>query len=63
MQRVSGGSNDPALIPILEAYAKDNLAATDRKPIDRAIGRIRFEAGKLPRVRTEISAWLKAHPA
>jgi aminopeptidase N len=62
MQRISGGSNDPALIPILEAYAKANLAATDRKPIDRAIGRIRFEAGKLPRERSEVAAWLAAHP-
>jgi len=63
MQRLSAGSNDPALIPILENYAQANLAATDRKPIDQAVDRLRFEATSLPRVRSEVAAWLRAHPA
>ena len=62
MERLTGGSDDASLIPTLEAYANANLAATDRKPIDQAIARIRFEAGKRPRERSEVAAWLKAHP-
>jgi aminopeptidase N len=63
MERLSAGSSDASLIPVLEAYAKANLAPTDRKPVDQAIGRIRFDVGKLPRERSEVSAWLKSHPA
>ncbi len=57
MQRLVGGSSDAKLIPTLEAYAKANLAATDRKPIDQAIDRIRFQASTLPRIRSEVAAW------
>jgi puromycin-sensitive aminopeptidase len=63
MERLSAGSSDASLIPILDAYAKANLAPTDRKPVDQAIGRIRFDVGKLPRERSEVSAWLKSHRA
>jgi len=63
MQRLVGGSSDAKLIPTLEAYAKANLAATDRKPIDQAIDRIRFQASTLPRIRSEVAAWIKANPA
>jgi len=63
MQRLVAGSNDPSLIATLESYAKANLAATDRKPIDQAIDRLRFRSSALPRVRAEVAAWLKAHPA
>jgi len=63
MQRLAGGSNDASLVATLEAYASANLAASDRKPIDQAVDRIRFESGKLPRVRSETAAWLAAHPA
>jgi aminopeptidase N len=62
MQRLSSGSSDASLISILQAYANANLAAPDRKPIDQAIEHIRFEADKLPRIRSEVSAWLRAHP-
>jgi aminopeptidase N len=62
MQRLAGSSSDPSLIPTLQAYANANLAATDRKPVDQAIDRIRFRASTLPRVRSETSAWLRAHP-
>jgi aminopeptidase N len=63
MERLSGGSDDATLIPILDAYAKANLAASDRKPVDEAINVIRFEAAKLPRERSEVDAWLASHPA
>ena len=41
MQRLAGGSSDAALIPVLEGYANANLAASDRKPVQQAIDRIR----------------------
>ena len=62
MQRLAAGSSDAGLIPVLEGYAKANLAASDRKPIDQAINRLQFESGKLPRERSEVVAWLHAHP-
>ncbi|MGZ2413022.1 peptidase M1-like protein/ERAP1-like protein [Sphingomonas sp. F9_3S_D5_B_2] len=63
MQRLAGSSNDASLIPTLESYASANLAATDRKPIEQAIDRLRFQSSILPRVRSEVSAWLRSHPA
>jgi hypothetical protein len=63
MQRLVTGSSDAKLIPTLEAYANANLAATDRKPIDQAIDRIRFQSSALARIRSEVAAWVKANPA
>ena len=63
MQRLVGASSDATLIPTLEAYAKANLAPTDRKPIEQAIDRIRFQAASQPRIRSEVAAWIKANPA
>jgi len=63
MQRLAAASRDPALIPVLEGYANANLAATDRKPIQQAVDRIRYEAAQAPRIRTETAAWLATHPA
>jgi aminopeptidase N len=63
MQRLAGGSDDVSLIPILENYASANLAPTDRKPVDQAIGQLRFRASTQPRIRSEVAAWLAAHPA
>ena len=62
MQRLASTSRDPALIPILEGYAKDHLAASDRKPIQQAIDRIRSESAQTARIKAETDAWLKAHP-
>ena len=62
MQRLSFGSNDAALIPTLESYAQANLAPTDRKPIEQAIDVLRFESSQMPRIKTEVAAWLQAHP-
>ena len=62
MQRLASSSRDPALIPILEAYARDNLAESDRKPIQQAVDRIRSESAQSARIRTETQAWLEAHP-
>ena len=62
MRRLSSGSHDPELIPILENYANSNLAPTDRKPIEQSIERIRSRSSQIPRIETETSAWLKGHP-
>jgi aminopeptidase N len=63
MQRLAGSSRDPALIPILEDYAKAHLAESDRKPIQQAVDRIRSESAQSARIHAETEQWLKAHPA
>jgi len=63
MQRLTQSSGDAELIPILEGYASANLAATDRKPIDQAIDRIRFDAERRTRNGPQIAEWLNSHPA
>jgi len=63
MQRLSQNSSDAELIPILEGYASKNLAATDRKPIEQAIDRIRFDAERSKRNAPQIVEWLRTHPA
>ena len=63
MQRLTQNSGDAALIPILEGYASKNLAPTDRKPIDQAIDRIRFDAERRKRNAAQIAEWLRSHPA
>jgi aminopeptidase N len=60
MQRLVASSHDPAFIPVLEAYAKANLAESDRKPIQQSIDRIRYESAELPRIQSETAAWLRA---
>jgi aminopeptidase N len=62
MQKLAGASRDAALIPILEAYAKANIAESDRKPIQQTIDRIRYQSEQAPRIKSETAAWLKAHP-
>ena len=63
MERLAASSNDASLVPTLQAYAAANVAESDRKPVEQAIDRLQFESSKLPRVRTEVDAWLAAHPA
>jgi len=63
MQRLAGGSDDTSLIPILQNYAAANLAASDRKPVEQAIAQLQFRTSTQPRIRTEVAAWLAAHPA
>jgi aminopeptidase N len=62
MRRLSYQSHDPALIPILQNYARANLAESDRKPIEQSIDRIRSQSSQIPRIDAETSAWLRAHP-
>jgi aminopeptidase N len=63
MQRLVAGSNDATLVPTLQSYAASNLAESERKPVEQAINRLQFEAANLPRVRTEVAAWIAAHPS
>ncbi len=53
--------NDLTLVPKLEAYARANLQAEDRRPVDRAVGRIRWRAENKPRIRSEVVGWLGSH--
>ena len=62
MQRLTQSSGDAELIPILERYASANLAATDRKPIEQAVDRIRFDAERRTRNAPQIVEWLRRHP-
>ena len=62
MQRLAAASGDPTLIPTLESYAQANLGASDRKPIEQAIDRIRFDAEKKQRTAPQVAAWLAGHP-
>ena len=62
MQRLAASSRDPALIPILQRFAQANLAESDRKPVERAIDRIRSESVQASRISSEAAAWLKVHP-
>jgi len=62
MQRLAASSRDSALIPVLQDFAQANLAESDRKPVQRAIDRIRSESAQAPRIRSETLAWLKLHP-
>jgi aminopeptidase N len=62
MQRLASSSRDPALIPVLEAYANANLGESDRKPIEQTVDRIRSQSAEAVRIRAETNAWLRAHP-
>ena len=64
IRRDAGDASDlDVLLATLNAGQAANLAATDRKPIEQAIDRLRFESSSLPRIRSEVAAWLNAHPA
>ena len=59
--RIASGSHNKSTVAKLEAYANANIPATDRKPIDQAINRIRVRLAIEPRVKSETKAWLIAH--
>ncbi|HEY7006203.1 MAG TPA: hypothetical protein VH392_06920, partial [Sphingomicrobium sp.] len=60
MQRLASASHDASLIPVLESYASAHLAASDRKPIEQAVDRIRSRSSQIPRIDSETAAWLAA---
>ena len=57
------GSGDQTLIPKLQAYANANIKPDNRRPIEQAVGKIRWRASITPRIAREAVAWLQAHPA
>ncbi len=60
VSRLVEQSGDPALIPKLEAYAGANLGPGDRRPVEQAVGRIRWKAENRPRIRQEVITWLRS---
>jgi len=52
-------SGDLALIPKLQSYAAANLGADDRRPVEQAVGRMRWKAENRPRIRQEIIGWVR----
>jgi aminopeptidase N len=63
MQRLASDSHDASLIPVLEAYAKANLAESDRQPIQRAIDRIRVQSSQIGRIQAETARVACSAPA
>ncbi|WP_185829143.1 M1 family metallopeptidase [Sphingomonas ginkgonis] len=63
LAQLGSGSDQPATIAKLDAYATAHVAASDRKPIEQVITRIRTRLGETARLKTASLAWLNAHPA
>ena len=59
--RLASGSHDEATIAKLESYARANISAADRKPIDQAINIIRVRLSTEPRIKSETREWLRGH--
>lgn len=57
---LGNGSNDPAMIDKLNAYANVYLTPESRKPLDQAIVSIQTRIKTQPRIRSEVNAWLDA---
>ena len=53
--RLASGSHNEATVAKLNAYAKANIAESDRKPIDQAINVIRVRLATEPRTKSEAS--------
>ncbi len=56
--RLGSGSDEEATIAKLDAYARANLDASARKPIDSAINGIRTRLADRPRIKKEVRAWV-----
>jgi aminopeptidase N len=59
--RIASGSHSEATIAKLDAYAKANIAESDRKPIAQAINVINTRLASDPRIESETKAWLATH--
>ena len=59
--RIASGSQDPATIDKLEAYAKANLGEEARKPVDQTIAVIQTRLDRKARVMDQARTWLNAH--
>ncbi|WP_114226804.1 MULTISPECIES: M1 family metallopeptidase [Sphingomonas] len=61
LAQLGSGSDKPATIAKLNAYAAAHVAASDRKPIQQVTTRIRTRLGETARLRAGSLAWLTAH--
>ena len=58
---LGSGSRKQATIDKLEVYARERVAASDRKPIERVTGTIATRIAQLPRMKAGTGAWLAIH--
>ena len=59
--RIAASSDEPATIGKLETYAKANLGAEGRKPVDQTIGIIRTRVDARQRIMDQAREWLAAN--
>jgi aminopeptidase N len=55
---LGNGSNDPAMIGKLNAYAAAHLKPDSRKPVEQAIAAIQTRIATQPRIRSEVNVWI-----
>ena len=58
---LGSGSRKQATVDKLDAYARANVAVSDRKPIERVTGVIATRITQLPRMKSGSSVWLASH--
>jgi hypothetical protein len=63
LAQLGSASRKQATIDKLNAYAQANVAASDRKPIERVNAAIATRIAQLPRLTSETAAWLATHLA
>jgi hypothetical protein len=63
LAQLGAGSSKPATIAKLDAYAKANVAASDRKPITQVTTRISTRLSENARLKPAALAWLRSHGA
>ena len=59
--RIAQGSDDPATIDKLDAYAKANLGEEARKPVDQTISIIKARLDRRQRIMDQTRQWLAAN--
>ncbi|WP_420606960.1 M1 family metallopeptidase [Novosphingopyxis sp.] len=59
--RIAAGSDRPETIGKLEAYAKANLGAEARKPVDQTIGVVKTRIEARQRIMDQARQWIDAH--
>ena len=59
--QLASNSRDASIIAKLEDYAKANLSAESRKPLDAVIASIKSRIADDPRIKAGMKAWLDRH--
>ena len=60
--RLAAASSDAAIIPKLEAYAKEHLPAASRSSVERVVAAIRDEVRVREKQLPQVSRWLEGRP-